>query len=216
MLGRSPTATSHGQAVPAKPPSSSGLGLRPFKAAARVRIPLGARTTHGPVEQLECSPPCQGGGRGFKSRQDRHAPVRDDLSCCTVRIAATPQQVWDVLADVERWPTWTPSVTSVTRLDSGPLGWVPGVRIKQPPLPVTTWTVSERSPGESCIRILPAGPSNHRPSPRRFGSIVTLVLEQDGPIGRVVGQLTAGLTNKYPAMEGNGLKAHVERRTRTP
>jgi hypothetical protein len=25
----------------------------------------------GPVEQLECSPPCQGGGRGFKSRQDR-------------------------------------------------------------------------------------------------------------------------------------------------
>ena len=27
------------------PPSSSGLGHRPFKAAARVRIPLGARTT---------------------------------------------------------------------------------------------------------------------------------------------------------------------------
>jgi hypothetical protein len=27
----------------------------------------------GPVEQLECSPPCQGGGRGFKSRQDRSA-----------------------------------------------------------------------------------------------------------------------------------------------
>jgi hypothetical protein len=26
-----------------EPPSSSGLGLRPFKAAARVRIPLGAR-----------------------------------------------------------------------------------------------------------------------------------------------------------------------------
>ena len=42
----------------AKPPSSSGLGHRPFKAAARVRIPLGARLagsadgTHGPVEQL--------------------------------------------------------------------------------------------------------------------------------------------------------------------
>src|SRR5262249_58542334 len=41
-----------------KPPSSSGLGHRPFKAAARVRIPLGALlaglagSTHGPVEQL--------------------------------------------------------------------------------------------------------------------------------------------------------------------
>jgi hypothetical protein len=29
---------------PPEPPSSSGLGHRPFKAAARVRIPLGARS----------------------------------------------------------------------------------------------------------------------------------------------------------------------------
>ena len=29
------------------PPSSSGLGHRPFKAAARVRIPLGARAGYG-------------------------------------------------------------------------------------------------------------------------------------------------------------------------
>jgi hypothetical protein len=31
-------------AYPPKPPSSSGLGHRPFKAAARVRIPLGAQS----------------------------------------------------------------------------------------------------------------------------------------------------------------------------
>lgn len=30
-----------------EPPSSSGLGHRPFKAAARVRIPLGARIGYG-------------------------------------------------------------------------------------------------------------------------------------------------------------------------
>ncbi len=37
-----------------KPPSSSGLGYRPFKAATRVRIPLGARSTnfiHAGVEE---------------------------------------------------------------------------------------------------------------------------------------------------------------------
>ncbi len=61
-----------------RPPSSSGLGHRPFKAAARVRIPLGAplaspASVQGPVEQSVSSPPCQGGGRGFKSRQDRSA-----------------------------------------------------------------------------------------------------------------------------------------------
>src|ERR1022692_472136 len=62
MLGRSPTAGAKGRAaVTVEPPSSSGLGHRPFKAAARVRIPLGARLAEvgtaksaqqGPVEQL--------------------------------------------------------------------------------------------------------------------------------------------------------------------
>jgi hypothetical protein len=35
-----------------RPPSSSGLGHRPFTPAARVRIPLGVRNTNGPVVQL--------------------------------------------------------------------------------------------------------------------------------------------------------------------
>ena len=51
---RAPRATA---AKAVEPPSSSGLGHRPFKAAARVRIPLGAPAglswqTQGPVEQL--------------------------------------------------------------------------------------------------------------------------------------------------------------------
>ena len=53
-----------------KSPSSSGLGLRPFKAAARVRIPLGARK-QGPVAQLVSASPCHGEGRGFESRLGR-------------------------------------------------------------------------------------------------------------------------------------------------
>jgi hypothetical protein len=60
------------RAVWTKPPSSSGLGLRPFKAAARVRIPLGVRRKpQGPVAQLVSAPPCHGGGRGFESRLGR-------------------------------------------------------------------------------------------------------------------------------------------------
>jgi Polyketide cyclase / dehydrase and lipid transport len=48
----------------------------------------------------------------------------------TVRVAAAPQRVWEVLADVENWPSWTPSVTSITRLDGGPLRIGSKVKIK--------------------------------------------------------------------------------------
>jgi hypothetical protein len=61
-----------GQVWTTKSPSSSGLGLRPFKAAARVRIPLGARKQQqGPVAQLVSASPCHGEGRGFESRLGR-------------------------------------------------------------------------------------------------------------------------------------------------
>ena len=76
-------------------PSSSGLGLRPFTAATRVRIPLGVLWKHGfhflygPVAQLVSAPPCHGGGREFKSRQGRNmdggSPLRWGPAVCRMR-----------------------------------------------------------------------------------------------------------------------------------
>jgi hypothetical protein len=80
MLAALPTDSRCGRGPRSKPPSSSGLGLRPFKAAARVRIPLGVRygcgTTEqqGPVAQLVSASPCHGEGRGFESRLGRFTP----------------------------------------------------------------------------------------------------------------------------------------------
>ena len=56
-----------------RPPSSSGLGRRPFKAVARVRIPLGARHRHICARRgvRSSSPPCQGGDRGIEARRAR-------------------------------------------------------------------------------------------------------------------------------------------------
>src|SRR5215469_340703 len=61
MLNRSPTAGATGKAaVVVEPPSSSGQGHRPFKAAARVRIPLGVRlavasSTYIAVRSMRCA-----------------------------------------------------------------------------------------------------------------------------------------------------------------
>ena len=90
---RGPAGHGYTASAPAnrdRSPSSSGLGRRPFKAEARVRTPLGARTTHAapPVatapaqpnmrlwRSQESSSPCQGEDRGIEARQARwgHRP----------------------------------------------------------------------------------------------------------------------------------------------
>jgi hypothetical protein len=42
---------------------------------------------------------------------DRGAPV---FSEGRIEVSASPEALWDVLADFEKWPTWNPDVDSVT------------------------------------------------------------------------------------------------------
>src|SRR5262250_1736099 len=95
MLNRSPTAGATGKsAVAVEPPSSSGLGHRPFKAAARVRIPLGVRLTY--VSSKRAAP---------------------SMRCAVVRFVAAqhgPVEQLGVLATLSRW-------RSRVQIPSGPL-----------------------------------------------------------------------------------------------
>ena len=72
----------------------------------------------------------------------------------TIDIAARAQLVYEVYTDVERWPEWAASVTSVERLDQGPLRVGSRARIKQPRLPTTVWEVTEVVAGRSFTWIL--------------------------------------------------------------
>lgn len=135
----------------------------------------------------------------------------------TIEIAAPALRVFDVWADVEHWPGWTSSVTSVQRLDEGPLRVGSRARVSQPRLPTVVWEVTELAPGESFTWVS-GGPGvrttgRHAVSPAdAAGNVtVTATLEQAGPLGPLVGLLTGRLTRRYLRTEAEGLKAHCER-----
>ena len=133
----------------------------------------------------------------------------------SVDIAAPPERVWEVLSNVEHWPEWTPTVTSVRRLDEGPLRSGSRARIRQPRLPETEYVVTEFAPGRSFTWVA-AGPgvlvtARHDVEPLAGGGTrVRLSVSQGGWLGSVMRLFYRGLTDRYLANEANGLKARCE------
>jgi uncharacterized membrane protein len=136
----------------------------------------------------------------------------------TIDIAAPAQLVYEVYTDVERWPEWAASVTSVQRLDQGPLRVGSRARIKQPRLPTAMWEVTEVVTGRS-FTWMARGPgiittASHVVTPPEADgpARVTASLQQTGPLGQLLGLLTQRLTNRYMQTEVQGLKARCEGR----
>jgi uncharacterized membrane protein len=132
----------------------------------------------------------------------------------SVQIAAPPDQVWAVMRDIDRWHEWTPSITSIRRLNDGPFAIGTRVRIQQPRLPPAEWTVTaldegrefdweSRAPG---LRVL----GRHTVEPSAAGSRVTLSIQYNGLVGALLGRLTGGINRRYIALEADGLKRRAE------
>lgn len=133
----------------------------------------------------------------------------------TVRINAPATSVWTVFTDVERWSSWTSSVSSVEPLDGAGIEVGHRFRIRQPRLPALVWEVTDvdaphswtwvvKSPGATTI-------ATHGVSPvSDVESDVAQVIEYRGPLGLVGGLVTRRLTRRYLTMEGAGLKAATE------
>ena len=133
----------------------------------------------------------------------------------SIDVAASPDRVWEVLVDVERWPEWTGSVTSVRILDPGPLAVGSRVEIAQPRIPTGTYTVTALEPGSvfTWQQRQPgsAVSAHHECAPLPDGGTrVELRVEMVGMIGGFVGRLYRRLTDRYLAMEAAGLKARAE------
>jgi uncharacterized membrane protein len=133
----------------------------------------------------------------------------------SVDIDAEPDRVWSVMADVERWPEWTRSITRAELLTPGPLAVGSRVRIKQPRLKAVVWTVTELDAGKGFVwrAVVPGLDSvaAHRiDSPAAGRSSVTLTLEQRGLLAPLLHLLTAKMTRRYIDYERLGLKARSE------
>jgi uncharacterized protein YndB with AHSA1/START domain len=132
----------------------------------------------------------------------------------TVEIAAPPERVWEVLADVERWSEWTETVTWVRRIDEGPLRTGSRAKISQPKIPETEYVVTELEPGGSFTWVA-TGPgvtttARHEVEALHGGSRVRLAVEQGGWLGSLMGRFYRGLTDRYLANEAAGLKVRCE------
>lgn len=130
----------------------------------------------------------------------------------TVEIPAPPPLVWPVMADVERWPEWTASISRVKRLSPGPLQVGSRVRIHQPKLPPAFWRVTELNPGAGFTWVSRAPgarvTARHTVEAIAIGSRVTLSIHYEGLLGAWLARWTGKLNERYLALEANGLKAH--------
>lgn len=133
-----------------------------------------------------------------------------------VEIAAPPERVWAVMADVERWPRWTSSVTEAQRLESGPLEVGARARVTQPKLAPAIWRVTVLDPGRSFewVTGIPGLRSTgvHTVVPSSEGSRVTLAVRTTGIFAWLGRRWLGPLTREYVATEAAGLKRECEGR----
>jgi len=137
----------------------------------------------------------------------------------SVEIDAPAQLVWEVFSDVQRWPEWTASVTSLVGKDGANLAVGKRFSIKQPGMSKLVWKVTEidhgsswtwvqRSPGvlvtaRHWVTAQPGGRTHVRQQ-----------LEQRGVLGALVGRMMIKKTKRFLELEAQGLKARSEELSR--
>ncbi|MFD5824447.1 SRPBCC family protein [Lentzea sp. NPDC060358] len=138
----------------------------------------------------------------------------------TVTIAAPPERVWAVVADVGRWPEHIPTVDEAERLDEGPLRVGSRTRLKQPKLSGAVWTVTELTGGTSFTWVSKSPgvtvTGAHVVEPHPDGSRLTLTLTTAGPLAGLGWLLVKSLTRRYVVAEGAAVKKAAEAQSTGP
>jgi len=147
------------------------------------------------------------------ARDSSPRPLTFDIA---IEIDAPADVVWEVIRDVERWPEWTPTVTSVRRLDTGALRVGSRARIRQPKLPRADWRVTALEDGHGFTWVSSSPgvrvTAHHWVEARGGASRAALSVGFAGLLGSLVGRLTRTLNERYLRLEAEGLKRRSEER----
>ncbi len=129
-------------------------------------------------------------------------------------IEAPVDVVWGLTEDVEAWPSTTPTMTRVERLDDGPLRAGSTARVKQPWQRATIWTVTRLEPGhvfEWRTRALGTDMvGRHTLSSEGAGCRNTLCVEVTGRGAPLFGKLLGGRIAAAIETENEGFKRAAE------
>ena len=133
----------------------------------------------------------------------------------SVDVDASQQRVWDVLSDLDAWPRRIDTVETVELLTPPPIARGSRVRLKQPKLPEGDWDVTvwdaptyfewtQKTGGITSV-------AGHRVDALGEGRArLTLTLDMRGLLIPVVALFYRGLTNRYMALEAEGMKRAAE------
>jgi carbon monoxide dehydrogenase subunit G len=129
----------------------------------------------------------------------------------TLEIPTDPATMWDLTTDVERWPDLMPTVTSVERLDGGPLAPGRRARIDQPGLRPAVWTVTDVDPPRRFVwerRLLGSRMvATHEIETTPDGCRNRLAIEMTGPTAGLVGLLAKRRLAKVLETENRSFRA---------
>jgi uncharacterized membrane protein len=135
----------------------------------------------------------------------------------TVLIDAPVSVVWQLTIDIERWPSITPTMRRVERLDSGPLRVGSSARIKQPGLLPAVWTVTHCAPKREFIwqttRMGLTMVGSHIVAAVGSQCRNTVALDVAGPAARLFGFAFGRVLGRALERENAGFKATAQRST---
>lgn len=129
-------------------------------------------------------------------------------------VKAPPDVVWRLTIDVTSWPSLSPTMTRVERLDDGPIQVGSSARVKQPAQPAGVWTVTrlddQRAFVWQTVRPGLTMVGSHLLAETEAGCQNTLELELIGPLATPIGLLLGPLMRRSIRQENAGFKAEAE------